>query len=58
MKEAGLGQGSRRFLAGPGHAAWARLLALRVEKDASGKVTGLTALFDNGRSNPLPRTEG
>jgi hypothetical protein len=28
----------------------------RIEKDASGKVTGLTELYDDGRTNTLPRS--
>jgi retinol-binding protein 3 len=34
------------------------ILRLRIEKDASGKVTGLTALYDDGRTDKSPRTGG
>lgn len=34
------------------------ILRLRIEKDASGKVTGLTALYDDGRADKSPRIGG
>ncbi|KFE62390.1 S41 family peptidase [Hyalangium minutum] len=34
------------------------ILRLRIEKDASGKVTGLTALYDDGHADKSPRTGG
>jgi len=34
------------------------ILRLRIEKDAAGKVTGLTALYDDGRTEKSPRTGG
>jgi len=34
------------------------ILRFRIEKDASGKVTGLTALYDDGRADKSPRTGG
>jgi hypothetical protein len=34
------------------------ILRLRLEKDASGKVTGLTALYDDGRTDTAPRAGG
>jgi C-terminal processing protease CtpA/Prc len=32
------------------------ILRLRIEKDGSGKVTGLTGLYMDGRADPLPRS--
>ena len=34
------------------------ILRLRIEKDASGKVTGLSTLYDDGRTDKAPRTGG
>jgi hypothetical protein len=34
------------------------MFRLRIEKDASGKVTGLTELYDDGSSEKVPRTGG
>jgi len=34
------------------------VLRLRIEKDASGKVTGLTGLFADGRMDKVPRSGG
>jgi hypothetical protein len=34
------------------------ILRLRIEKDASGKVTGLTVVYDDGRTDKSPRTGG
>ncbi len=31
------------------------ILRFRIEKDASGRVTGLTGLYDDGRTDPFPR---
>jgi hypothetical protein len=32
------------------------ILRFRIEKDASGKVTGLTGLYDDGRTDASPRS--
>jgi C-terminal processing protease CtpA/Prc len=34
------------------------ILRFRIEKDASGKVTGLTGLYDDGRTDKFPRNGG
>ncbi len=34
------------------------ILRFRIEKDASGKVTGLTGLYDDGRTDKSPRSGG